>query len=67
DLWGDAIFEKNKNEASRDKAMKAFVRAVSKKSPKTVTEEHVQLLKDSFDKAQLLEETTKKTLGKGYK
>ena len=65
--WGDVIFEKNKGKASREKALKAFIRAVDKKSPRTITDEHTQLLRDLFKKTELLEETTKKTLGKGYK
>jgi DNA-directed RNA polymerase subunit beta' len=65
--WGKEILEKNKAKATRTKAMKAFVRAVTGTSPKTITDEHTKLLRDSFTKTQLLEETTKKTLGKGYK
>ena len=66
ELWGKEILEKNKAGSSRDKALKAFMRAVSGKSPKTVTDEHVKLLRDSFSKTRLLEETTEKTLGKKY-
>lgn len=66
DTWGKEILEKNKGKATRDKAMKAFIRAVTGSSPKTVTDEHVQLLRDAFTKTRLLEETTQKTLGKKF-
>lgn len=66
ELWGAAVLEKNKAKASRDTALRAFVNAVTGKSPKDITDEHVQLLRSTLDKTQLLGETTEKTLGKAY-
>jgi DNA-directed RNA polymerase subunit beta' len=65
--WGKEILRKNKEKASEDKAIKALHRATKGASPKEVTEEDRQLMRELLDKTQLLEETTEKTLGKKYK
>tara|TARA_B100000131_G_scaffold54165_1_gene49136 strand:- start:806 stop:6961 length:6156 start_codon:yes stop_codon:yes gene_type:complete len=64
--WGKEIARKNRDKMPPDRALSNFYKAVNGKKPENI-EEARGLLGDLLKKTKLLEETTKKTLGKGYK
>lgn len=65
--WGTSVLGENRGASTQDKAVKSFVRALTGKAPKKVTDEHIQMIKDAFSQTELIEETTKTTLGKEFK